>query len=92
MTHTLKDKIMAIMSQSEIAKKLGVKSQAVSGWFNFTGVIPADRAIPLSRILGWKITPHEIRPDIYPNPSDGLPHGGQHTVNEPMVVNNDDHP
>ncbi|MBJ9210623.1 helix-turn-helix domain-containing protein [Citrobacter freundii] len=73
MTHALKDKITSIMSQSEIAKKLGVKSQAVSGWLNFTGIIPADRVIPLSQVLGWKITPHELRPDIYPNHTDGLP-------------------
>ncbi|MCZ6084787.1 YdaS family helix-turn-helix protein [Escherichia coli] len=45
------------MNQSEIAKHLGVKSQAVSGWLNFTGVIPADRVIPLSRVLDWQVTP-----------------------------------
>ncbi|MCV5295753.1 hypothetical protein OFC42_28600, partial [Escherichia coli] len=21
----------------------------------------------------WSVTPHELRPDIYPNPNDGLP-------------------
>jgi len=21
----------------------------------------------------WEVTPHELRPDIYPNPTDGLP-------------------
>jgi DNA-binding transcriptional regulator YdaS (Cro superfamily) len=80
MMHVLKDKITAIMSQSEIAKRLGVKSQAVSGWLNFTGIIPADRVIPLSRILGWKITPHELRPDLYPNQNDGLPSGLNHSL------------
>lgn len=45
MSHVLKSKITKIMNQSEIAKHLGVKSQAVSGWLNFTGVIPADRVI-----------------------------------------------
>lgn len=79
MVHVLKDKITSIMSQSEIAKNLGVKSQAVSGWLNFTGIIPAERVIPLSRILGWRLTPHELRPDLYPNQNDGLPSGLHHS-------------
>ncbi|ECT6835160.1 Cro/Cl family transcriptional regulator, partial [Salmonella enterica subsp. enterica serovar Typhimurium var. 5-] len=23
--------------------------------------------------LNWKVTPHQMRKDIYPNPTDGLP-------------------
>jgi hypothetical protein len=29
--------------------------------------------LPLCRILNWRVTPHEIDPDAYPNPTDGLP-------------------
>ncbi|MBL1626970.1 Cro/Cl family transcriptional regulator, partial [Klebsiella pneumoniae] len=25
------------------------------------------------RVLDWQVTPHELRPDLYPNPTDGLP-------------------
>ncbi|HIA2903843.1 TPA: transcriptional regulator [Escherichia coli] len=92
MSHVLKSKITKIMNQSEIAKHLGVKSQAVSGWLNFTGVIPADRVIPLSRVLDWQVTPHELRPDIYPNPTDGLPCGNKCMANESLAVNNENHP
>ncbi|MBL2607392.1 Cro/Cl family transcriptional regulator, partial [Klebsiella pneumoniae] len=24
-------------------------------------------------VLDWQVTPHELRPDLYPNPTDGLP-------------------
>ncbi|MHB3528257.1 transcriptional regulator, partial [Klebsiella pneumoniae] len=35
--------------------------------------VPANRVIPLCRVLNWSVTPHEMREDIYPNPTDGLP-------------------
>ena len=36
-------------------------------------VPPAEFVIPICEAIEWEMTPHELRPDIYPNPSDGLP-------------------
>ncbi|PLO27266.1 Cro/Cl family transcriptional regulator, partial [Klebsiella pneumoniae] len=45
--------------------------QTVSLWLN--SETPAHRVIPVCEALGWKVTPHQMRGDIYPNPTDGLP-------------------
>ncbi|EBP0013944.1 helix-turn-helix domain-containing protein [Salmonella enterica] len=71
MKTTLKSKICSIKSQTEISIALGTRPQAVSLWLK--SQVPADRVIPLCKVLGWAVTPHEIRGDIYPNPTDGLP-------------------
>lgn len=34
---------------------------------------PADVVIAISDFLEYKLTPHQLRPDLYPNPSDALP-------------------
>lgn len=46
-------------------------------WLNMskTEVPPAEYVIPIARGLGWKITPHELREDLYPHPDDGMPRG-----------------
>ncbi|HDX8328470.1 YdaS family helix-turn-helix protein [Raoultella ornithinolytica] len=67
----LKNQICNLKSQTEIAIELGTKPQTVSLWLS--GQIPANRVIPLCKVLGWIITPHQMRNDIYPNPTDGLP-------------------
>ncbi|EPE0615628.1 transcriptional regulator, partial [Escherichia coli] len=35
--------------------------------------VPAEEVIPACEALDWGVTPHELRPDKYPNPTDGLP-------------------
>lgn len=34
---------------------------------------PSEWVIPICLVLEWQVIPHELRPDIYPNLSDGLP-------------------
>lgn len=43
-----------------------------------TGIRPisAPRALQIGAATGWSVTPHELRPDIYPNPTDGVPQTG----------------
>lgn len=48
-----------------------ISPQAVAKW-NDKG-IPPERVIALSRATGFRVTPHRMRPDIYPSPSDGIP-------------------
>lgn len=31
------------------------------------------KALRIARHSAWMVTPHDLRPDIYPNPTDGLP-------------------
>ena len=47
----------------------------VWGWINGAKkeVPPADVVLPIADSLDWRMTPHEIRPDLYPNPTDALP-------------------
>lgn len=57
---------------TKLANMLGIKPMSVSRWKNrYQGVVPADRVLPIFTATG--VTPHELRPDLYPNPTDGLP-------------------
>lgn len=72
MDNQLKIKISNHMTQMSIGEHFGISSQAVGKWLR-KGVIPPRRILPLCEILEWKVTPHEIDPAAYPNPTDGLP-------------------
>lgn len=54
-----------------VGRLFNISGQAVSGWY--AEGIPPDRVIRVAESTGWSITPHQLRPDIYPNPCDGLP-------------------
>lgn len=47
----------------------------VWGWLNEAKieVPPAEYVLPIAQALNWQITPHQLRPDLYPNPADALP-------------------
>lgn len=49
----------------------------VWGWLNSVKieVPPAEVVLAIADFLEYRITPHELRPDLYPNPCDALPHG-----------------
>lgn len=56
---------------TRLAELLTVSAMTVSHWRNrYQGVVPADRVLPIYAATG--VTPHELRPDLYPNPSDGV--------------------
>lgn len=60
-------------SLSEVARQFGFKStQSVANWV-INNQVPSERVLQLCELGKWSVTPHELRPDIYPNPSDGLP-------------------
>ncbi|EGG3069756.1 helix-turn-helix domain-containing protein [Salmonella enterica] len=71
MNLNLKRQICLLKNQTEIAEALATKPQTVSLWLK--SQVPSHRVIPLCKFLNWEITPHQIRSDIYPNPTDGLP-------------------
>ncbi|HGB5894214.1 TPA: transcriptional regulator [Salmonella enterica subsp. enterica serovar Kottbus] len=68
----LKQKIRRRFTQAKLAASIGLPQQVISRWVNGEPV-PPKRVIQLCELLGWDVTPHEIRPDIYPNPTDGIP-------------------
>lgn len=47
----------------------------VWGWLNQVKieVPPADVVIPIAAFLDYRLTPHDLRPDLYPNPTDAVP-------------------
>ncbi|MBK8916414.1 MAG: helix-turn-helix domain-containing protein [Phycisphaerales bacterium] len=45
------------------------RPQAIQQWRR----IPADRVIQVARLTRYELTPHDLRPDLYPHPDDGLP-------------------
>lgn len=64
----LAEKINAIQHDAKLAQA------HVSKWLNSTRLgIPAEYVISACKIVGWQVTPHQLRPDLYPHPSDGLP-------------------
>lgn len=47
----------------------------VWGWLNSVRmeVPPPEAVIPICDLLDWRMTPHRLRPDLYPNATDALP-------------------
>lgn len=60
---------------SKLAEKIGGKTTPshIFNWLNRDrdGVSP-HRVIAVSRAVDFQVTPHQLRPDIYPNELDGL--------------------
>ena len=60
--------------QTALAIICGVKQAHVWQWLNTTkDGVSAERVIDVAKATDWQVTPHELRPDIYPHPQDGLP-------------------
>lgn len=67
-------RLRSLISQRAIARHLGISPQAVNQWFNKPSV-PPRFVLPICDLVGWEVTPHEIRPDLYPSLLDGVPEG-----------------
>lgn len=71
------DKVIEIIGgQRALANAIGngVKQGHVWNWLNITSDgIPARYVIPACSAISWQVTPHQLRPDLYPHPDDGLP-------------------
>lgn len=52
-----------------LSKALGLSRGAASQWTT----VPAEHVLPLCELTGWRVIPHQLRPDLYPNPSDAMP-------------------
>lgn len=58
-------------TQTATGAIVGVNQQTVASWL-IKGV-PPKHVIPLCEAVFYRVTPHELRPDVYPHPDDGLP-------------------
>lgn len=66
----VKEAIRRAGKAPRVAGLLNLKQQAVSKWVK---KLPAGRVLDLSELTNWEITPHQLAPDLYPHPNDGLP-------------------
>jgi DNA-binding transcriptional regulator YdaS (Cro superfamily) len=72
------DKLVSFMhlngvSQMQLASSLGVSQALVSQWLSGGRQITPEDARNLCEYSKWQIRPHDLRPDIWPNPTDALP-------------------
>lgn len=68
---TLRTTIKTQGGTGQVSRRMGVKQARLCNWLA-RGSIPPKRIIPLCRALFWAATPHQIRPDLYPHPTDGM--------------------
>jgi hypothetical protein len=62
-----------LLGDSAVAKLADLKtSWAVAKWRQ---KLPEKRVLWLAQQTGFKFTPHQLDPEMYPNPTDGLPPG-----------------
>lgn len=72
------------LAGSQVALANGIRSRIpgskigqvhVWGWLNTVKieVPPPEVVLPIAEHLDYRITPHQLRPDLYPNPTDALP-------------------
>lgn len=64
---------ISLVGLGPLAKMVGVSYQALRK-FERT-LVPGERVIPIARATAWRVTPHQLRPDLYPNATDGIPPG-----------------
>ena len=55
---------------SAVARLLNLTPWAISKWRKR---LPERRVLWLSEQTAWEFTPHQLSPDLYPHPDDGLP-------------------
>lgn len=74
--------VRTIGSVSAVARMFGFKSsQSVANWI-IRNKVPSERVIPLCEFGGWYVTPHELRPDLHPTPTSGIPDNTSTTKKE----------
>lgn len=60
--------ILAAGGQSALARLIGVSQQAVHKWQHGKARPNGPSVLAIYRATGGAVTPHELRPDLYPDP------------------------
>jgi len=56
--------------QTALARRLGVKQGHVWKWLNKSPRgVPAEFVLPIYRVTNGGVTPHDLRPDLFVDPS-----------------------
>lgn len=63
--------LLYFKSFTAAATALGVSREAVRKWER--DGVPAERVLKICEATGWRVVPHQLRPDLYPNPTDAMP-------------------
>lgn len=71
MKASIQKKMLKVCSQAELGRRMDKRPQTVNGWFK--NKIPGELVLKVARALEWRVTPHELRPDLYPNSADAMP-------------------
>lgn len=58
-----------------IAKSVGVSAASVSDWANGKKQPSYGNIRKICEATGWDVTPHELLPNVFPNPTDAIPVG-----------------
>ncbi len=76
MENALEKAIRTAGGQSALARLIGppVSQGHVWKWLQ-SGRVPAEQVIPIVKAVDGEVTPHDLRPDIYPD-ADWMPSSG----------------
>ncbi|KMQ75278.1 Helix-turn-helix domain [Marinobacter subterrani] len=61
------------VTQRQLAEHLKVTQGLIYQWLSGHRKVSAEKVLSVCEATDWQITPHELRPDIYPNQTDGIP-------------------
>lgn len=70
-------------SQTALAAVVGARQQSVGYWLKEG--LPGEHVLKIAADVNYVITPHQLRPDLYPHPEDGLPEA-MRNVAAPVAV------
>lgn len=80
------------INQAEFGERVSASQGYVSRVIRKTLVLRGRVARKWSEATGWSVTPHELCPEDYPNPTDGLPPEIQFTILNGEQLNHENHP
>lgn len=80
------------MRQADFALLVGVSQARVSRAVGGVQPVRGRVACKWAEATGWQVTPHELCPADYPNPSDGLPPEIQISILKAEQLNHENHP
>lgn len=66
--------------QAELASQVGCTQSMISLVAAGRSQLSPEKALRVAEATNYAVTPHELRPDIYRNPTDGLPSGFKNSV------------
>jgi DNA-binding transcriptional regulator YdaS (Cro superfamily) len=71
-TAALQQAIDLAGSQTELARMIKKRQSNIASWLHRDKKVPAEAVIPIAEALNYEVTPHQLRPDVYPDPQDGM--------------------